>query len=620
MPLALAILGFGSRPAFAADDLLKPENYADGEVVRHPIVLLRGAAAATATEILLTNESSRRDTRDLRGVVHEGRYLALAELVPGENSLRLKSGESSRRISLVYRPQTNSRLVRCIYLTDSTGDTAYQSQRADEVQNYAGKLDTSMKLLQCFTAERMHDLGFGRVTFNLELDADGRVDVHVLRGERKASEEYGPDDQAWWRRVDELVHRKLPNPLAKNVVVAAYTRFDPATRKVHGHTALGGGALGLFGSAGMFAWPSRLQDVFPTFADTTPIDGTRVHDDSVGRSTIWGLASTTLGAVMHETGHAFGLPHTTAALDIMTRGFDRLNRVFSLVEPPPKSGGRPREFALEEAAQWAPISAACLKTSRWFALDDVAVPEGKPPTVAFDDEGGAIVRSDTGLRYIAFLRGGNAVDHHSYWGAFEPAPHGAVVSPLTLAPADGPIEEIRAVDALGVTTTERVVLPARFVRAWRFAKQTRPWSDPARFVELQAKELDLLAADARARDPLTSEAAFVDFSPRFDRSQNVAGYAMRTVVVPVPTRVTLRTGSDDALRVWVGGKLVQQKLAMRGARPDEEAVEIALASGPNVMLVEVSQGGGGWGLYLRFEDRKGAPLRLTDGGDLVPTR
>jgi hypothetical protein len=272
--LALAARGSLQSPAAWSDDppsapaLLAPTNYADREVVRQPVVLLRGAAPADATEVVVTNEASKRDTRELHGIARNGRFLALAELVPGENRLVLRSGGAERAVVLVYSPQTNSRFVRCIYLTDSGGDTTYQSQRADDSQDYTGKLDTAMKLLQCFTAERMHDLGFGRVTFRLELDADGRVPVHVVRGEKPAAEEYKLDDQAWWREVGELVRRTIPNPNAKNVVVAAYTRFDPATKKVHGHTALGGGDLGLFGSAGMFAWPSLLADVFPAFADT----------------------------------------------------------------------------------------------------------------------------------------------------------------------------------------------------------------------------------------------------------------------------------------------------------------------------------------------------------------
>ncbi len=531
--LAVALLGAAPPATGGADESLVPTNYADGEVVREPVVLLRGAAPADVTEVVATNESSKRETRTLRGVARKGRYLALAELLPGENRVRLQAGTAEGRITLVYRAPTSAHVVRCVYLTDSTGDTTYQSQRADEVQDYAGKLDTAMKLLQCFTAERMHDLGFGRSTFNLELDANGRVDVHVLRGERPAADEYALDDQAWWREVDGLVGRRLPHPSAKNVVVAAYTRFDPATRRVHGHTALGGGDLGLFGSAGMFAWPSRLDDVFATFADATSIDGARVHDDSAGRSTIWGLASTTLGAVLHESGHAFGLPHSTVPLDVMTRGFDRFNRVFSLVEPPPRSGGAPTEFTLDEAAAFAPVSAAALRASPWFHPDEAPAP-GDAPAVVFGDDGGATIDAPSGVRYVGFLRRGDAVGFRAFWDATEAPPRTVRVTAAELSPPGGGIDAIRVVDGAGATTIETVALPGRFVRAWRFAAKTRRWPDPEHFVALDAKDLARISADAASRPPVVSKGAFVDLRARFGPAPDQVAYAARELVLTAP--------------------------------------------------------------------------------------
>ena len=503
--LTVALLGAAPRATGGADQVLAPTNYADREVVRGPVVLLRGAAPADAAEVVATNESSRRDGRTLRGVARKGRYLALAELVPGENRLRLQTGAAEARLTLVYRPPTNTHVVRCVYLTDSTGDTTYQSQRADEVQNYAGKLDTAMKLLQCFTAERMHDLGFGRSTFNLELDANGRVDVHVLRGERPAAEEYRLDDQAWWREVDGLVGRKLPHPSAKNVVVAAYTRFDPSTRKVHGHTALGGGDLGLFGSAGMFAWPTRLEDVFATFADATPIDG-------------------------------------------------------------------------------------------------------------------ASIKAASGVRYVGFLRRGDAVGFRAFWGGAATAPKAIRLSAADLAPSEGGIDALRVIDDAGGTTVETVALPGRFLRTWRFAEKTRRWLDPARFVALDAKEVERIVADARVRPLSASKGAFVDFIARFGSAPDQVAYAVRELNLSEPLKVKLKTGSDDALRVWIDGKAVVERLLLRAARPDDESTDVELAAGRHVMLVEVSQRNGGWGLYLRFEDAKGAPLRLSDAGELVSAR
>jgi len=620
---ALLLVGLllAGRPlpvAETAPEALVVANYADGERVRHPVVLLRGTAPDDVRDVVLTNESSRRDTRALRGIAHEGRFLALAELVPGENRLLVRAGAHERALRLVFVPPTNAHVVRCVYLTDSTGDLAYQTQEPGAAQDPLGRLDTAMKLLQCFTAERLYDLGFGRSTFHLELDATGRVPVHVLKGDRPAAAEYALDDQSWWRSVDALVRRELPATGVKNVVVAAYTRFDPATGKVSGHTALGGGDLGLFGSAGMFAWPRRLDDVFATFADRTPVDGRRVHDDSAGRSTVWGLASTTLGAVLHELGHAFGLPHSTAPLDVMTRGFDRFNRVFSLVEPPGRGGTSPTPFTLDEAAAFAPVSAAALKASPWFQPD--APPRaGAAPTVTFADAG-ATIRSKAGIRYVSLMRKGNAEAFRAFWDPVQPPPAEVLLTAGELAPPHVRFDAVRVVDAAGATREERIAFPGRFVTTWRLSKLTKPWPDPTRFVALASGELERIAADAAGRAPSDSPGAFVDFVPRFGPGPGVAAYALRTLVLDAPVKVRLLTGSDDALRVFLDGTPVVEKLVLRAPVPDEESVDLALVAGRHQLLVEVSQGGGGWGLYLRFEAMDGTALRLTPQGELVPAR
>ena len=50
-----------------------------------------------------------------------------------------------------------------------------------------------MKILQTFTAERNNDLGFGRRTFNLELDDQGKVKVHLFKEPHPAEHYYGID-------------------------------------------------------------------------------------------------------------------------------------------------------------------------------------------------------------------------------------------------------------------------------------------------------------------------------------------------------------------------------------------------------------------------------------------
>ena len=393
-------------------------NHEAGSTIRYPVALLRGELTdRSATEIVVENESSQRASRKIVGVARDGRFKALAELVPGENRLRLTSGQDVGTLVMTYNPQTNPYFVRVIYMTDSTGETAYQSQFDKDPQDYADKLDPSIKLLQTFTAERLHDIGLGRHTFHLEFDDNGRVSIHTLKGDQPAAFYYGLKDGDWYGHVYGWVKGQFADRHSKNIVIAAYTRFDPVQKKVFAHTALGGGDLGLFGGGSLFTWPSSLQDTFRVFGDETEIDATKVHEDSAGRKTVWATASTTIGATLHEMGHAFGLPHCSDGLCIMTRGFDRLNRVFTLVEPRSKHNRDPLVFAEKDAAYFAPVSATSLRASRWFQLDERPYEaEPKPPSLRLDSASGDLhISAPHGLRYVVFSVKGDARGHRAFW-------------------------------------------------------------------------------------------------------------------------------------------------------------------------------------------------------------
>src|SRR5262249_10781491 len=209
-----------AAPAFAAVPPIPVTSLEDGTVLRYPLVLIRGRLGdAAETAVVCVNRSSDRPSRDIKGVAENGRFLVLAELLPGENKLLLRAGKEEKALTLTYRPQTNPYFVRVLYMTDKSGDTSYESPLEKDPQDYENRLDTGMKLLQCFTAERMNDLGFGRVTFNLEFDDRGRVKVHTLKGDQPAEFYWKLDEQAWYRQVDDLVRRQYPGNRAKNLVI-----------------------------------------------------------------------------------------------------------------------------------------------------------------------------------------------------------------------------------------------------------------------------------------------------------------------------------------------------------------------------------------------------------------
>jgi len=622
-------LGWACAAAASAAQPIRVTNYAGGETIRFPVPLIRGELTdAKLTAVTVVNTSSRRDTREMTGLADHGRFKVLAELVPGENALLIRAGKAETRLTLTYTPQTNPYVVRAIYFTGSEGDTRFQTPKARDPQDWRGKLDTAMKCMQTFTAERLADFGYGRRTFRLELDADGKVKVHLLKGTRPAAHYQTLTGHQLYSAVGREVGRQLPHRRAKNLVIPAMTRFDPNTGRALAHTALGGGGLALFGGGDLFTWPDRLADVQAAFMDDTRVDPKKLFSDSVGRHTYWAIASTTMGAALHELGHTFGLPHSRERHDIMTRGHDRFNRFFALVEPPHARRKRAYTFADTEVACWAPVSAAALAASRHFALDARAWRDDAKTVLRPDRASKSVaIESPYGIRYVGVMETGPRYGTEVIGIAPLPKtgrPPRTLALPLAQlrkAPRGGKLA-LRVVDGEGLTTHTGLadLLAGPFVQAWRFAKTTVPWRNAKAFVQLDDQQLREIQAAAAKAKLVRSKMPYVDFLALggTGKHSHVAGYALRTIRCEKARKVRIHTGSDDALRVWLNGRPIQSVLALRGAAADSESVEAELARGDNPLLVEVSQGIGGWGLVLRIEDAAGGKLELTDDGKLLP--
>lgn len=618
---ALALWG-AAAPSGASGDIAF-SNYADGTVVRHVAPLVRGTLAdKTVTQVTLTNESSDRPSRCIAGPAGDGRFVVLCELVPGENRLVLQAGAKRRTLRLVYRPQTNPRFIRVVYLTDRTGATGFQTPLADDPQDFRGKLDTAMKVMQTFTAERMNDLGFGRTTFNLELDDKGRVVVHTLRGPLSIDEYHQMDGDQLWDHAHELLGQVRPKLESRWLVIPAFTRWDPKTRRALAHTALGGGDLALFGGGDLFTWPDRLADVHKAFADQRRVDPARFFSDSVGRHTFWANASTTMGAALHEIGHALDLPHSGDEFCIMTRGHDYLNRVFTLVEPPHAGNPKPYAFKDTELARWSPPSAAWLAAHRFLAMDKREWNDAAGPRATYDrSRNGLVIEAPNGLSAVVLCQGTDSRELVAQRECSQ-KPVGLVLGLGELVKRPEASVRLRLVDAQGLTAHVDLDVAAglRFVRKWQLAKVTNPWTRRDAFPSVDAARLEAIVKSARAGGMHESDTALVDLLVAMPPAthENTAAYAVRTIRCEKPRKLTLRTGSDDAIRVWLNGKVALSELALRSARVDQDKAPIELQAGENVLVVECSQAGGGWGFYLRLEDEKGRAVVVDDQGKLVP--
>lgn len=368
----ISLVGAIAITSATAGEPIVLENYHGGETIRYTVPLIRGTLADKAlTTVEVINESSKRATARMTCLAHNGRFKALTELVPGTNHIVLKAGSGSKTLDLTYTPQTNPDVVRMVYAVDATGDTTYQTPREADPQDYADKLGTMMLMLQTFSAERMNDIGMGRKTFNLELDENGKVKVHLMKCDKTAQEVYtmaGGRGQLFSYLANQT-NKNLPDKNSRNVIYVAFSRFNPETKRNMAYTALGGGNTAVFGGSNMYCYPSRLADIQKAFMDPTAIDTDRFSSDSNGRHTFWSNASSSIGATLHETGHTFDLPHVRDWTGIMSRGFDFFSRFWTLQEAPRRGQTALADFAEDRAAKWTLASAAFLNYSRWFALD-----------------------------------------------------------------------------------------------------------------------------------------------------------------------------------------------------------------------------------------------------------
>ena len=387
---------------------LEITNYTDGTTIDYTVPLIRGTLEnQDVTEITCENQSSQKSTRVLKGSAFHGQFKVLAELVPGENQLVLKAGDEEKTLKITYQRNSNPLFVRAIYHTDSTGDTAYQTPIENDQQNFRGKIGTALKLMQTMTAEKLNDEGYGRKTFNLELDENGEVIVHVVRGKMTADEYFKiqteHSDNGWYRVVFAELMNDYPMENARNLVIPAYSRFDSETKSMRCHTALGSSAgQALFGSGNMFTWPDSLNDVVAAFENSTPIDTEHFQDDSVGRTCFWGAAATTIGAAMHEIGHTLDLPHNTDYRDVMIRGYDQWNRLFVMRDAPSGVNEDWFEYKGGDYVHWGQFTAPQLVLNPY--LGDGEPPKREPGKVRLepDHEKGILhIHADDGIQYLA---------------------------------------------------------------------------------------------------------------------------------------------------------------------------------------------------------------------------
>ena len=106
------------------------------------------------------------------------------------------------------------------------------------------------------------------------------------------------------------------------------------------------------------------------------------------------------------------------------------------------------------------------------------------------------------------------------------------------------------------------------------------------------------------------EQGYLDFPQLMKPKDWTVAYALCYVHSDTSQQAQIRTGTNDAIKLWFNGRLLldYQTPGGRWAIMDDDITSVTLPAGWSALLVKVAQTTGNWGMYLRITDLKGAPL------------
>ena len=335
-------------------------NLQEREKLVSPCITVHGSCSKTDAQNI---QVQHPQLPTLNFPVNAQFFKATIILTPGENKLTFVTDTNIvKTVICYYTPMVQNKPIHLCLLVAKDSPLRYDSP-SSQIKKEGGngidlaikKLRVGARLMQAFTDEQMLRNGLGRRTFpfveEYTMDTEFRqsnqmrnnIKIHVITLDKTTKEIRDPDVAqqnskgnntgalfSW--AMDALKRYGGPfcPPLRPAQAACIYLDTHWDGKLITGHAALGGGdddlKLAIFGSHGLYSWPTCMEDVVSYFSDDTKVSTTEVANDCNECGTHWECLTVTLGAFMHEIGHLLGSPHQVDG--VMLRDYTRLNRSF----------------------------------------------------------------------------------------------------------------------------------------------------------------------------------------------------------------------------------------------------------------------------------------------------
>ncbi len=207
----------------------------------------------------------------------------------------------------------------------------------------------------------------------------------------------------------------------------------------------------------------------------------------------------------------------------------------------------------------------------------------------------------------------------------------AYLIPLVAKPAAGKALAERALRAQAtLAALHRPESRPQYVHDWyvagAFPRRDEPWTatltdfgpekgfDPnavyAGFDRVDGKEVEKPARWTRILQP--GQPALGDGPVRMERllqpNKGAVAYAYTKITSDRKRAVTLYTGGDQGLVLWLNGEKVFSTHVFRAAAPDQDRMTVTLKKGENTLLLRTQCAWEGWSFYVRLADDYGLPV------------